>query len=602
MSFCPYCGQRLSSGSSKCSKCGAVISAEYKSKAFQCSKCGGMLKGTETHCPWCGFPCTAGHAEETSEAYQLLKSFENALREFIQEKLARVDRNWWETRVPEEAQKEANRRKSRDERLYPWHIQKDLPLIYYVDFSDYAKIISLDKNWNQVFKEVFKDKLFIVTKLRELEPIRSAIAHARDISAKDLQKLKLYSEEIMVCMHPITGSFAKQGLLYSEVMAKVDVDHSELRIRYSESDPEILQMEFERYKITDVVRPKPILGEIELPSKGRMVIEESIRELLQLIARSIWAQVGMETLQMGNLSTVIDKVGQLMYRLFPPPIKEQLQKMPSGSLIALVLDNKVVGLPWELAYDGTDHLGTRFGTGRIIYYGSGSLKRRKNIPKTRVLLISNPDGSLPHTDSEVALPLKEKMQRFGAVVDHFSSKAEDQRLYTSKDNILAALESGLYDVVHFVGHGGYSSVHPEESSFRVADGYLSAVDISKAFDQTIESGRDLPFLFYAHSCEAGAQRSWDMKTFESQVLGLSTAFLTHNVAYVGALWSASGDKQALAGADRLALAFYDELLDRKQPLGLALRNAKVIVKNSPSPTCDWANFILYGDPKILIKI
>ncbi|MEM3765807.1 MAG: CHAT domain-containing protein [Candidatus Bathyarchaeia archaeon] len=597
MRFCPYCGQPLSDNLSKCTKCGAVLSAESSTSPFQCSKCGGILKGTETHCPWCGFPCSFKHIEET-EAYQVLKSLENALREFIQEKLTSVDENWWETRVPEEVRKEASRRKSKDERLYPWHVQNDLPLIYYVDFSDYAKIIVLDKNWNQVFQRFFKDKLFIVTKLRELEPIRSAIAHMREVSEKDLQKLKLYSEEIMACMQPIIESSAKQDSLYSEVMAKVDIEHGELRIRYSESDPDTLQIEFERGKTVDVVRPKPVFGETPFPSEDRKDIEENIRELLQLIATSKRVQDGMEILQMGNLSTVIDKVGLLMYNLFPMVIREQINKMSPGSLITLVLDNKVVGLPWELAYDGTDHLGIKFGTGRIIYNGSGPLRRRKSMQRTRVLLISNPDGSLPHTDSKVALPLKEKMQRFGAVVDHFS-EARDRRspFYTSKGNILAALETGLYDIVHFIGHGGYSSLHPEESSFKVADGYLSAVDISKAFDHAIDSGKDLPFLFYAHSCEAGAQRSWDMKDFGSQVLGLSTAFLTHNVAYVGALWSAS-----VLGADILALTFYDELLDRKQPLGLALRNAKIAVKNLHNPTCDWANFILYGDPSLTIRI
>lgn len=200
MSVCPFCGQKLRSGSGKCDKCGAVLSVEYRSDAFQCPKCGGILRETETNCPWCGFPCTPLNVGEPSEAYQLLRSLENTLRELIQEKLASIDGNWWETRVPQEVRKEASRRKSTDERLYPWHVQKDLPLIYYVDFSDYAKIILLDKNWNQVFRDVFKNKLFILTKLRELEPIRRAIAHMRSISEKDLQKLRLYSEEITACI------------------------------------------------------------------------------------------------------------------------------------------------------------------------------------------------------------------------------------------------------------------------------------------------------------------------------------------------------------------------------------------------------------------
>jgi hypothetical protein len=74
---------------------------------------------------------------------------------------------------------------------------------------------------------------------------------------------------------------------------------------------------------------------------------------------------------------------------------------------------------------GADYLDTKFATGRIVYYESDPLKRRKSRPEMSVLLISNSDGSIPHTNSEVALLLKEKMRRFRAVVDHFSSKPED---------------------------------------------------------------------------------------------------------------------------------------------------------------------------------
>jgi predicted RNA-binding Zn-ribbon protein involved in translation (DUF1610 family) len=599
MRICPYCGQLLNDNGNKCTKCGAILSAESGSNPFQCPKCGGVLKGTEMHCPWCGFPCVNKHVEET-EAYQVLKSLENALREFIQEKLTSVDNNWWDTRIPEEVRKEASRRKLKDERLYPWHVQEDLPLIYYVNFSDYAKIIVLDKNWDQVFKRVFKEKLFIVTKLRELEPIRSAIAHMRDIGEKDLQKLKLYSEEIMSCISPTSKLFNEEILHYSEVIAKVDVDYGVLRIRYSETNPDILQMELERGRICDVIKPKPVIGTIEFPFEKRLRIEESIRRLLQVIAREHWAEIGMEILHMGKLQDIINKVGELMYGLFPTCIKQQLAEMPSGSLLTLALEDKVVGLPWELACDDADFLATKFGIGRVIYSDGRLFQRRKSRPETRILLVSNPDGSL-FSDVKVATLLKEKMQKVGVFVDHFTSEAEG-RFYTSKDNLLAALKSGLYDVVHFIGHGGYNPRHPEKSSFAVADGYIFAEDISQALDETISSGKDPPFLFFAHSCEAGAQRSWDLKSYESQVLGLSTAFLLHNVAYIGAIWAAEFREEEIWGSDRLALAFYDELLDRKQPLGLALRNAKLSLKKEGDSSYEWANFVLYGDPSLIIKI
>lgn len=56
------------------------------------------------------------------------------------------------------------------------------------------------------------------------------------------------------------------------------------------------------------------------------------------------------------------------------------------------------------------------------------------------------------------------------------------------------------------------------------------------------------------------------------------------------------------GADKLALAFYGELLDEKQSLGLALRNAKFSLKEEGGPNCEWVNFVIYGDPSLIIKI
>jgi CHAT domain-containing protein len=422
----------------------------------------------------------------------------------------------------------------------------------------------------------------------------------RDISEKDLQKLKIYSEEIMSCISLVPKFFAEEILHYGEVTTKMDVDYGVLRIRYSETDPNILQMELERGRIGDVVRPKPIIETIRVPSEAQSIIEDSIRRLLQVIARDQLAELGMAILDIGKLEDIIKKVGDLMYKWFPTRIKQQLSKMPPRSLLTLALEDKVVGLPWEIAYDGTDFLGMKFAVGRIIYSDGRLLQQRKSRPETRILLVSNPDGSLP-SDVKVAMLLKEKMQKAGAIVDHFSIDAEDH-FFTSKENILKALESGLYDIIHFMGHSYYNPEYPESSSFLVADGHISAVDITRALDKTIESGREPPFLFYAHSCEAGAQKSWDSKSYESQILGLSTAFLLHNVAYIGAIWAAKFKKEEIWGADKLALAFYDELLDRKQPLGLALRNAKLSLKEEGDPSCEWANFVLYGDPSLIIKI
>lgn len=137
------------------------------------------------------------------DAYEMLKRLETKLRECIQTSLEKVSRNWWKERIPEDIQDRARLRKEGNEKQWPWHTEKDLPFIFYVDFTDYAKIIIRRDNWEQVFKQIFREKDIILAKLRELEPIRNAIAHVRELSQTQLQKLKLYSEDIVLCIQKV---------------------------------------------------------------------------------------------------------------------------------------------------------------------------------------------------------------------------------------------------------------------------------------------------------------------------------------------------------------------------------------------------------------
>jgi len=134
------------------------------------------------------------------EPYKVLQKLETKLRECIQTQLETVSKNWWKERIPKDAQEKVELRKTKNEKQWPWHISKDLPFVYYVDFTDYLKIITRRDNWNQVFKTIFKDRDAISVKLRELEPIRNAIAHFRGLSRRELDKLKLLSEEIISCI------------------------------------------------------------------------------------------------------------------------------------------------------------------------------------------------------------------------------------------------------------------------------------------------------------------------------------------------------------------------------------------------------------------
>jgi CHAT domain-containing protein len=356
-------------------------------------------------------------------------------------------------------------------------------------------------------------------------------------------------------------------------------------------------MEFSLGGLGDVVRPKPISVKKELKENDVLKKTELyIRELLQVMARN---PIGKS---IADFSGFVVSIGKGIYEFLPNAIRDSLWSMGEGSLLTLELDDNLVGLPWELAFNGSEFLCTRFGIGRIIYSENVHLEKRQPRQQTRVLIISNPDDKLREDTEKVALPIKKKLEKLGAIVDHMCYHP-GSTFHTSKGNILDVLGSGFYDIVHFAAHGRYDERFPEKSCFALADGELLFADeISERMEKAVRSGKEAPFLFYADSCEAGAQKGWDMRRYRSQVLGLAEALIRYNVAYIGAFWSAN-----IVASRTVALSFYEALLDRKEPLGAALRNAKLAVWNSPElgpnhPNCEWANFALYGDPSLTIKI
>jgi len=137
--------------------------------------------------------CSPGY----SEAYELLRPLEEYLRSLIEKTLLSLSSNWWIERVPGDVRTNAEDRKRKNHLQWPWLAGTDLHPIYYVDFPDYVKIIRKKDNWRDVFVRVFKNEELISVKLRELEPIRNAIAHSRPLPRNGLERLRLNSKDIL---------------------------------------------------------------------------------------------------------------------------------------------------------------------------------------------------------------------------------------------------------------------------------------------------------------------------------------------------------------------------------------------------------------------
>lgn len=127
--------------------------------------------------------------EFDKQPHLILEELENAVRKCIKSGLERVSKNWWIERVPSDTRQRAEERQQTDE------MKREL--IQYLDFADYAKVITRRDNWREVFQKIFKDQEIIIAKLKELEPIRNAVMHSRRLTQEQREKLRVISTDIV---------------------------------------------------------------------------------------------------------------------------------------------------------------------------------------------------------------------------------------------------------------------------------------------------------------------------------------------------------------------------------------------------------------------
>jgi DNA sulfur modification protein DndB len=133
---------------------------------------------------------------ENQEPYRLMRRVEESLRESIADCLSAVTKNWWKERIPQDVREKAQERKDLDESPWPWMEGKQYPAHFYMNFSEYSKVISKRDNWREAFGRVFRDEEWVRVVLKDLEKIRNDIAHSRDLSERQLTVLKLYSGDL----------------------------------------------------------------------------------------------------------------------------------------------------------------------------------------------------------------------------------------------------------------------------------------------------------------------------------------------------------------------------------------------------------------------
>ena len=138
------------------------------------------------------------------------------------------------------------------------------------------------------------------------------------------------------------------------------------------------------------------------------------------------------------------------------------------------------------------------------------------------------------------------------------------------ERVRAELRKRSYDIIHYAGHGSYRTESPEESSlyFWAEENKQGGIVPMKATELKLLLERSEARLVYMSSCY-GTATGAQADLLDDDFLGLADAVAQAGVPSVlGFRWPVSDD-----GARRLALAFYQSLLEQGEP-EVALWNAR----------------------------
>lgn len=272
----------------------------------------------------------------------------------------------------------------------------------------------------------------------------------------------------------------------------------------------------------------------------------------------------------------LESSGKELYDcILPEEIRDTLERYDCADVI---IDSNDIEIPFELFHDGDGFLCMKHNIGRQVRTQKKlniKVKDRSNQHEIRAAVVCDPTGDLKGAYEEGVL-ISKILKEMPAIknVDFLSGGV------VTKENFKTIL-SGDYDIIHYAGHIDYDEKDPDMSSFRLADGALSAAEVKKVL-------KGNPLVF-ANACTS-ARSSAGMR-------GMAASFIYGGegmggvVGYIGSAWPVHDD-----AALEFSNEFYQNI-GRGKTIGESLTEGrKKIVEKFSKKESAWASFILYGDP------
>lgn len=273
--------------------------------------------------------------------------------------------------------------------------------------------------------------------------------------------------------------------------------------------------------------------------------------------------------------------GSLLFEtLFPPDLRILLWSL-RDRIEEIQIQSEEPWIPWELCKlqgieDGEIVEGPFLCETFAITRWMPGIGQQPQLSLDQIALIVPEDSGLSFSKNEFAF---------------VKSLADDQRAVEDVpafyDDVLDAFSAGIYDGVHFSGHGVFRATDPNHSGMELEDGDRLVPEDLTGTVRNLGKAKPLVFL---NACQLG--RSAMSLT---DVGGWAPRFLNAGAgAFIGAYWSVY---------DESAFAFAQELYTRLlvgEPMGKAVRGARLAARDGGDPS--WLAYTVFAHPEAKVRI
>ena len=339
----------------------------------------------------------------------------------------------------------------------------------------------------------------------------------------------------------------------------------------------------ERYENKKIIRNYIYHYVLNNQECGKKIVDETTR--MNIINKIFELGENIPNLcaakQCGDIYKTVTEIGTYISKFILS--KECRQKLfdAKASGYFLIVENMDPMIPIEIAYSDGNFLSSLYAMSRTVpIYNEPVIDHQNNI---NFIILSDPTEDFEHAEAEAnhIINLVNSINTSNDLnisVNHYKGNE------ITKDLVLFdILLNRKCNILHFSGHCVFSGDYEDDSYLVLSDGNLLVSELEEM------NGNPLVFC---NSCFSAQNIEKEKGIGRSFFEGFSTNFVKYGaIAFIGSVWPILDEKAMM-----FSEVFYKEFLANKQPVGEALRLAKINILNNDGGCWLGASYVLYGNP------